>query len=190
MYPPELFPGLSRSLVDKKRFITPLLTLNHLIGPPLHSSLCNIWEFVILSCIISTFIIIKRAQIILTYNAYKLLKHDWKFRHCKNFGKYHVCKKLLQQLASSGEPTCSKCFCMPKRRSRCQCFKNENQRNAHFAAKRPRRPQDIFIEMSKLGRIHCHTTSECLDMYFKYFCGTEMLSADNPRFTKERNDYL
>ena len=74
--------------------------------------------------------------------------------------------------------------------SRCQCFKNENQRNAHFAAKRPRRPQDIFIEMSKLGRIHCHATSECLDMYFKYFCGTEMLSADNPSFTKERNDYL
>ena len=74
--------------------------------------------------------------------------------------------------------------------SRCQCFKNENQRNAHFAAKRPRRPQDIFIEMSKLGRIHCHTTSECLDMYFKYFCGTEMLSADNPSFTKERKVYL
>ena len=37
--------------------------------------------------------------------------------------------------------------------------------------------------MSNLGRIHCHTTSECLDMYFKYFSGTEMLSADNPSFT-------
>ena len=129
MYPPELFPGLSRSLVDKKRFITPLLTLNHLIGPPLHSSLCNIWEFVILSCIISTFIIIKRAQIILTYNAYKLLKHEWKFRHCKNFGKYHVCKKnYCSNLHLLGNQLARNVSVCQSADSRCQCFKNENQR--------------------------------------------------------------
>ena len=55
MYPPELFPGLSRSLVDKKRFITPLLTLNHFenrtsiaLKLPQHLRVCHIYLLVLI----------------------------------------------------------------------------------------------------------------------------------------------